>query len=245
MKRSGRQPDGAEVLLVQDIEMELVRKDIRTLRIRVYASDGRIRLSAPRHMGEAALRRFVEDRLPWIRQKRALFASRPAAGGRDLATGDTAHYEGRPYRLIVAEGRGRQSVECGADGSLTLAVRPRSTPESRERLLYAWYRARLVEKLPALAGKWERAIGVSASSWGIKRMKTRWGSCNTGAKRIWLNLELATKPNECLEYVVVHELVHLLERSHDARFKSLMDGFLPEWRAIRKTLNYGSPMHEE
>jgi predicted metal-dependent hydrolase len=244
-KKTGRK-DGAVPLRIQDIEMELVRKPtLRNLRIRIYASDGRVRVSAPDYLGDDVVRRFVTDRLSWIRQKRELIANRLPQGERELVTGGTERYEGRDYRLQVIEGPGRESVEVTQDGVMILRVKPLSSQDSRERLLSGWYRGRLKEKIPPLIAKWERVIGVVANEWGVKTMRTRWGSCNTGEKRIWLNLDLARKRPDQLEYVVVHELVHLLERSHNQRFKTLMDGFLPEWREIRKALNYGSPSHEE
>lgn len=246
MKKKTGKENSAEPLRVQDIEMELVRKPtLKNLRIRIYASDGRVRVSAPDYLGMDVVRRFVTDRLDWIRQKRDLIANRLPQGDGVLVTGAAVRYEGLDYRLQVIEGPGRESVDITQDRLMVLRVKPLSSQDSRERLLSGWYRERLKEKIPPLIAKWERAIGVVANDWGVRAMRTRWGSCNTAAKRIWLNLDLAKKKDEQLEYVVVHELVHLLERSHNQRFKALMDRFLPEWRAIRKAINYGSPSHEE
>jgi predicted metal-dependent hydrolase len=127
---------------------------------------------------------------------------------------------------------------------IDMRVRPGTSPDRRRLLLREWYREQLRELIPPLIDKWEPVLNVRVSSWGIKRMKTKWGSCNATAKRIWLNLELAKKPVECLEYVVVHEMVHLLERHHNDRFIALMDDCLPQWRTYRDELNTAPLAHE-
>src|SRR3972149_192881 len=131
---------------------------------------------------------------------------------------------------------GRGSVVVRSESCLELRLRRRSRLDERERALREWYRERLKAFTPPLVDKWQPVIGVAVAAWGVKRMRTRWGTCNIRARRIWLNLELAKHPAECLEYVVVHELVHLLERRHNARFKALLDGFLPDWRERQRTL---------
>lgn len=221
--------------------MELVRKRIKHIHIRVFPPDGRIRVTAPLYVGEEAIRHALLDRLSWIRKKQAFCRSQVRQPGRTLETGEKHWFEGREYVLELVEGGGRQSVDCREDAFLILRARPFSTLKNRERLLREWYRDRLKERIPPLLAKWEPTIGVKAAEWGIKAMRTRWGTCNTQARRIWLNLELVKKPPACLEYVVVHELVHLLERSHNSRFKALMDGFLPDWREKRKRLNGAPP----
>lgn len=120
-----------------------------------------------------------------------------------------------------------------------------ATKEKREAVLFQWYRQQLKQEIPVLIAKWEPVVGVSISSWGIKKMRTKWGSCNISAKRIWLNVELAKKPSHCLEYIVVHEMVHLLERHHNARFIGFMDQFLPQWRSYREELNRYPLAHED
>jgi predicted metal-dependent hydrolase len=139
--------------------------------------------------------------------------------------------------LEVIEHQGKNTVDISASNKLLLKVRPGTTKASKEKLLKEWYRTQMKEQVPPLLQKWERIIGVQANDWGIKQMKTKWGACNIEAKRIWLNLELAKKPPICLEYILVHELVHLHERHHNERFIGLMNQFMPKWRLHREELN--------
>lgn len=226
-----------DTLSVQGIDIDVVRKRIKYIHLAVYPPEGRVRVSVPLHVTDDAVRLSVISRLAWIRKKQAAFRSQARQSRRELVSGEDHYYLGRRYRLEVVETRSRQSVELRAAGYMRLNVRYGSTPETRDRLLRLWYRDRLRESVPPLLETWAPRIGAAPSSWGIKRMKTRWGTCNPTAGRVWLNLELAKKPPECLEYVLVHELTHLLEASHNDRFKSLMDGFLPNWRTIRAVLN--------
>ena len=154
-----------------------------------------------------------------------------------MAEGETHWFLGKKYRLEVREVSGREGVALRGLDSMELAVRAGSEIEHRREVLDRWYRKRLKLEIEPLIARWEPELGVKAASWGVRTMKTRWGSCNVKAKRLWFSLELAKKPPECLEYVVVHELVHLLERHHDARFKELMSLHLPQWRQIKKRLN--------
>lgn len=223
---------------VGDLVIEVVRKDIRNLNVAVYPPEGRVRVSSPRRVSDDTIRLAVIGKLPWIRRQQARFAGQERQTPRRYVSGESHYYLGRRYRLQVlpAEGR-RQGVEVEGGGFLNLYVREESTVESRARVLTGWYRERLKETIPALIEKWEPVMGIEVADWGVKRMKTRWGSCNTRARRIWLNLDLTQKPPRCLEYVVVHEMVHLLERSHNERFHSLMTQLLPEWPYLRKELN--------
>ena len=158
-----------------------------------------------------------------------------------MENGDTVFWLGRSCRLSVLErGRGIGARLTGPD-VLELYAPPGASPERKREILDGWYRDRLKELIPSLAAKWEAALGVRAAEWGIKRMKTRWGTCNVRARRIWLNLELATRPPECLEYVVAHELAHLIERSHNARFHGILDRVLPNWRKVRADLRSAPP----
>jgi predicted metal-dependent hydrolase len=146
--------------------------------------------------------------------------------------------------MLVVETAGFGRVELRGHHTLVLHARPAATVEDRDRLLQRWYRDRLRERVPPLLAKWQERLGVAAHQWGIKKMKTKWGTCNAKARRIWLNLELIKKPSACLEYVLVHELVHLLARNHDERFLGLMDRHLPTWRRRRAELN-AAPLAKE
>ena len=153
-----------------------------------------------------------------------------------MVSGESHYFLGRRYRLRVHEEDGPARVAVRGLRVLDLFVRPGATATQREAVLLRWYREQLKALIPPLLEKWQPVLGVQAADWGIKKMKTKWGTCNIDARRIWLNLELAKKPVQCLEYIVVHELVHLLERHHGERFTSLMDRYLPDWPSRRAEL---------
>ncbi|QDA62381.1 M48 family metallopeptidase [Hymenobacter jejuensis] len=221
-----------------EVEVDLIRKPVRRLRLTVYAPDGRVRVTAPLRMPVALIAEFVTARQTWIRKHQARFAALERPAPLAYASGETHFYQGRGYQLQVHEGAGRPRVALReAEGFLDLYVATGSTPTQRAQVLTAWYRAQLKAQLPALVAQWEPVVGVQAQAWAVKQMKTRWGTCNIQAKRIWLNLELIKRPLACLEYVVVHELVHLHERLHNARFWGLMDQFMPTWRQHKTELN--------
>ena len=222
---------------VSGIQVEVVRKAIRHLHITVYPPDGRVRLAVPFWVGEEAIRFAVVERLAWIKGHREKFASQVRPPESEMAEGETHWFQGKGYSLVIREVSGREGVVLKGLAIMELAVRAGSDVAHRGDVLDRWYRRQLKLEIAPLIAKQEPALGVKATSWGVRKMKTRWGSCNVKARRLWFNLELAKKPPECLEYVVVHELVHLLERRHDARFKALMTLHLPQWRQIKKQLN--------
>ena len=217
--------------------MEVVRKDIRTLRLAVYPPDGRVRVSVPLRLDDEAVRRAVISRLGWIRKHQSRFEKQDRRPRREMITGESLYVDGQRYRLHVIEQAGPASVSLAGGTTLELRVRPGADRDKRETVINQWLRQRLRKRIPGLIAKWEPRIGVSIAEWGIKKMKTRWGTCNIAARRIWLNLELAKKPLECLEYIVVHEMAHLVERYHNDRFRELMDGLMPQWRLHRAELN--------
>lgn len=221
---------------IGSIAMQLNRKTIKNLHISVLPPDGRVRVSAPESMTETAIRMAVISRIPWIKKQQNDFAKQPRQSDREMVSGECHYLWGRRYRLNLIERSGKHEVKLGR-GRLHLYVNTSTTLENKALVLSSYYRERLKVRIAELLPIWEDKIGVIAADWGVKKMKTKWGSCNTQAKRIWLNLELAKKPSECLEYILVHELVHLLERNHNERFKSYMDKFLPDWRDRRELLN--------
>lgn len=227
---------GRAELSVDGVDVSVTYKDIKNLHIRVHPPAGQVRVSAPRHVGEDVVRLAVVERLGWIRkhQDRLRLADRQSQ--REMVTGESHYAWGVPLRLTVVDRPGRAHVETDAD-QLILYVPPALGAEGRRAVLHNWQREQLRAAIPVLLAEWEPVVGRSVNEWGIRRMKTRWGSCNPLAARIWLNLELARRHPDCLEYVVVHELTHLRERGHGERFKRLMDGYLPEWRARRRQLN--------
>ena len=234
-KRSGIQR--VSMIVIDGVEIEVTRKAVKNLRISVHPPDGRVRVGAPLVTSESFLQAAIRARLAWIRQKQALLTQAQPAMRQRYSAGETHYFLGHPYRLNVLAHKGPAKVCIRNEKVIDFFVREGSADAQREKAFLEWYRAQLRVVIPLLLDKWQPIVGVAVKEWGIKRMKTRWGTCNVAARRIWLNLELAKKPFACLEYVVVHELVHLLEGSHNARFWGFMDQFLPEWRTSKKQLN--------
>ena len=232
-------------LEVRGIAVHVVRKRIKHMHIGVYPPDGRVRVSVPLSVDDDSVRLAVISRLRWIRARRAKFAAQERQTPREFVSGESHYFEGRRYRLDVVERAAPPTVILLNNKWLRLQVRPGANRDAREATLDKWYRRGLRDKLPALLDKWQPIVGERAAEVRIKKMKTRWGSCNPEARRIWLNLELAKKPPACVEYVLAHELVHLIERRHNDRFRELMDAFMPAWRARRDELNRAPLAHAE
>ena len=230
---------------VRGIPVEIVRKEIKNLHVGVYPPSGRVRVAAPLRLDDEAVRLAIISRLGWIRRKQAEFEGQIRQSQREFVTGESHYFEGRRYRLDVIERDAPPTVKQRNNTTLELGVRPNSDREAREAVLHRWYRRHLRNQLPPLVAKWGPKLGVTVGDVRIKKMKTLWGSCNVEAKRIWLNLELAKKPSSCLVYILVHEMVHLLERHHNDRFRELMDNFIPQWRTYRDELNRAPLPHED
>ncbi len=234
----------AHSIEVRGVPVEIVRKDIKNLHVGVYPPNGRVRVAAPLRLNDDAVRLVVATRLGWIRQQQARFEQQERQSEREMVSGESHYVQGRRYRLDVINSNKTGSVAVRNNAKLEVRVRPGTSQDSRKAALQQWYRNLLRSQLPELIAKWEPVVGVKIKECRIKKMKTRWGSCNAVARRIWLNLELAKKPPSCLEYVLVHEMVHLMERHHSDRFKECMDRFMPQWRAYREELNRAPLSHE-
>ena len=230
-------------ITVNGLTVEVVRKPIKNLHLGVYPPQGRVRVAAPLAVDDEAVRLAVVGKLGWIKRQRAKFQAQPRQSERRMVSGESHYFLGRRYRLRVHETTGALRIALRGTATMDLFVRPGTTVERRERVLHDFYRAELKRLLPELLDKWQPKLGVEARAWGIKRMKTKWGTCNIEVRRIWLNLELAKKPVPCLEYILVHELAHLHERHHNERFTGLLDQHLPQWRTLREELN-GSVLSE-
>ena len=226
-------------LVIGNIEIEVVRKDIKNLHLGVYPPEGRVRIAAPLRVNDEAVRLFAISKLSWIKRQQAKFEQQRRQSERDYVSGESHYFKGRRYLLNVVYIQSRPKVAVRNKTYMDLFVREGSERERREQVLLRWYRRQLKTEVPALIAKWQDIIGVEVKDWGIRRMKTKWGTCNAEAGRIWLNLELVKKPARCLEYIVVHEMVHFLERRHNDRFTAYMDKYLPQWRACRDELNEG------
>jgi len=224
-------------LTVSGIRVAVVRKAIKNLHLGVYPPDGHVRIAVPLAVSDAAVKVAIISKLKWIKERQTEFDKQARESKRELVSGESHFYLGRRYRLNVIETKRAGRIVLGDRDTLELHIRQGTDVAGRDMVLQRWYRERLRELVPVLLEKWQEQLDVEVKYWGIKRMKTRWGSCNPKARRIWLNLELVKKPPHCLEYIVVHELAHLIVRRHDDRFKTLLDQHLPKWRSVRKELN--------
>jgi predicted metal-dependent hydrolase len=224
--------------------VDVVRKDIKNLHLAVYPPDGRVRVAVPLLIDDEAVRLAVISKLAWIKRQRAKFQGQERQSAREYVYRESHYYWGNRYLLNVVYHDAPPQVVVRNKTTLDLFVRPDSDTAQRERVLLAWYRQQLKAAIPPLISKWEPIIGVDVADWGVKRMKTKWGSCTIEARRIWLNLELVKKPPRCLEYITVHEMVHLLERLHNERFVAYMDEFMPQWRLFRDELNQAPLAHQ-
>lgn len=230
---------------IRGIRVEIVHKDIKNLHVGVYPPHGRVRVAAPLRLDDDAVRLAVISRLGWIRRRQAAFEQQERQSQREMVTGESHYFQGRRYRLNVIEHNRPPSVRLINNTTMELRIRPGSSGEKREAVLHRWYRRRLKEQFPYLLAKWEPEVGVDVTELRVKKMKTHWGTCNPEARRIWLNLELAKKPVICLEYILVHEMLHLLERHHNERFVESMDKLMPQWRLHREELNRAPLSHED
>lgn len=227
----------AEKIAIANLEIDVIRKNIKNMHLAVYPPTGRIRLSAPQRTDAEVVRLFAISKLAWIKKHVKNFKEQPRETKRQYVTGESHYFLGNRFLLKVVEHNGYAKVDLSGVKHIQLKVKGGTSMEERGSIMKEWYRKELKKIVPDLIEKWERIIGVKANDWGIKHMRTKWGACNTDEKRIWLNLELAKKPMNCIEYIIVHELVHLLERHHNENFVKHMDQFMPKWRLHRDELN--------
>lgn len=223
-------------MTVRGIEVDVIFKDIKNLHIAVYPPLGRVRVAAPTRLDSDAIRLAVIQRLPWIKKQRTELQGASRHSAREMVTGESHYVWGSRLRLKVIERPGRAHVEVDGDRLLMYVPEGKDT-DARAKLLQAWQRAELRFALLPLLARWEKIIGRPVPHWSVRRMNTKWGSCNRQTGHIWFNLDLAKKHSRSLEYIVVHEMTHLIERNHGERFQSLMDQFMPDWRTRRDELN--------
>ncbi|CAJ2848640.1 zinc metalloprotease [Burkholderia pseudomallei] len=233
-----------EVIDLGDIHVDLVRKDIKHVHLSVYPPDGRVRISAPRHMTPDIIRVYAITRLDWIRRQQRKLLSQERETAREYLNRESHYVWGKRYLLRIVEADSAPTVRLN-HSTLELSIRPGSDASRRREALDAWYRDQIRAVVPALLKKWEALLGVKARRVLVQHMKTQWGSCNPVSGNIRLNTDLARKPTDCLEYILVHELLHLIEPTHNARFQSLMDRFMPQWRQLKDELNRLPVRHEE
>jgi len=226
-----------------DLAIEVVFKDIKNLHLSVHPPAGRVTISAPRRMNVETVRVFAISKLAWIKQQRLKILKQDRETEREYLDRESHFVWGKRYLLSLVERDEPPCVEL-RHNKMVLQVRPATDTLKRQAIVDAWYRDLLKQAIPALIAKWEPLMDVRVSLFFVQRMKTRWGSCNPRTGNIRLNTDLAKKPRECLEYIVIHEMVHLLEPTHNARFVALMDRFMPNWHLRRQVLNRLPVRHE-
>lgn len=227
-----------------DISIDVAYKDIKNVYLSVYPPSGRVRISAPLRLDLDTLRIFAISRLGWIRKQQTKLCQQERESAREYINRESHYYLGKRYLLKVSEVDIPPEVILN-HSTIEIHTRPATVIDKREEILDEWYRERLKEIIPPIIQQWEQKLNVNVRAFGVKKMKTKWGSCNQRAGRIWLNLELGKKPPQCIEYVVVHEIVHLLERKHGERFTSYMDNVLPMWKSYKEELNRSPLSHQD
>jgi predicted metal-dependent hydrolase len=233
-----------EQLKLGNITVDVIQKNIKNIHLSVHPPNGRVRISAPTRLDMDTIRVFAVSKLSWIKKQQAKFEQQKREAPREYLNRESHYFKGKRYLLKVIEKNAAPRIEL-KHSRIELYVRPQASKEKMKSVLDEWYRSQLRGSLPAIIEKWQKKLNFQVNEFGIRKMKTKWGTCNRAAKRIWLNLELAKKPVECLEYIVVHEMVHLLERNHNDRFVSLMDEFMPQWRFFKDELNRLPVRHED
>lgn len=234
----------AQQINIGGISMDVEFKDIKNVHLSVYPPTGRVRIAAPARMNLDIIRLYAISKLEWIKKQQAKLQSQQRETPREYLDRESHYVWGQRYLLKIKEEDAAPTVEL-KHNQMVLTVRPGANTEKKETVVASWYRDQLRLAMSPLIAKWETLIGVKANRIFVQRMKTKWGSCNPRTRSIRLNSELARKSPECLEYVIVHELVHLLEPTHNQRFVALMDQFMPQWRQLRDELNRQPLSHQE
>ena len=223
-------------ITVNNITIDVVRKDIKNIHLAVYPPTGRVRIAAPLNINDDAIRLFAISKLGWIKRHQREFDAQERISPREYKQRESHYFQGRRYLMKIIEKDEPPKVILKTRTYIELHVRPNTPFEKRREIITEWYRE-LKKLIPPIIEKWEKTLNVQINEWQVKQMKTNWGTCNIEKKRILINLELAKKPVHCLEYVILHEMVHLLERHHNERFQYYMDTFLPNWKQTRTELN--------
>lgn len=234
----------AAQLQLGDIAVDVVQKDIKNVHLSVYPPAGRVRISAPARMGLDTIRVFAISKLDWIKRQQRKLREQERETPREYLERESHYVWGKRYLLTVTE-RDRAPSIALSHSRMGLTVRPGTDEAAKEALVARWYREQIKAAVAELLAKWEPILGVSVNRVFVQQMKTKWGGCNPQAGTIRLNTELAKKPKECLAYIVVHEMIHLLEPTHNATFVALIDQFMPNWQFRRRRLNRLPVRHED
>jgi predicted metal-dependent hydrolase len=223
-------------IIISNISVEVCKKNIKNMHLYVKPPNGKVTVSAPLSMSDETIERFVRTKAGWVKRQVEKFKTQPRQSEREYVSGETMYVWGKQYFLQVEYGTGKNTLLLSGDKAI-LTVRKESSAEQREKFIREWYRNILKKEIVRLLPKWEERTGVKCSGWQTKYMTTRWGTCNIQKRKIWLNLQLAKKTQDCLEYIILHELTHLVEKYHNEAFTSMMDKYMPYWRETKRALN--------
>jgi predicted metal-dependent hydrolase len=226
-----------EQITISNITIDVVRKDIKNMHLGVYPPTGRVRIAAPLSVSEDAIRLFVISKLSWIKRNQQKFAGQERIPPREYKQRESHYFQGKRFLLNIIETEATPKVVLRNKKFIELHVKPNTPTNKKHEILTEWYRVQLKKLLPPLIEKWEQILEVKVAEWQVRQMKTKWGSCSIEERRIWISLELAKKPEQCMEYIIMHEMVHLLERHHNERFLYYMDTYLPNWKQLKTELN--------
>lgn len=222
---------------VSDISVDVVRKDIKNMHLAVYPPTGRVRISAPNRISDEAIRLFAISKISWIRRHQRNFKNQERIPEREYVYRESHYFLGQRYLLNIIEEDAPPKVEIRNKTYIDMYVRPNTSLEKRHKIMTEWYRSELKKIIPDYIEKWEKKTGLKVNEWKIHQMKTKWGSCDIEDRKIILNLELAKKPVHCLEYIIVHEMMHFFERHHNERFIDKLEQYLPNWKKLKNELN--------
>lgn len=234
-----------EQITISDITIDVVRKDIKNIHLAVYPPTGRVRLAAPLQVSDDAIRLYAISKLAWIKRNQRKFEGQERISPREFKNRESHYFRGQRYLLNIIESDAPPKVVLKSKTYIDIYVRPETPTEKRLDIMNEWYRSQLKILIPDLIEKWEKIMNIKVDEWQVRQMKTKWGSCNIEEKRIRINLELAKKPEHCLEYIIVHEMVHLLERHHNDRFHAYLETYLPNWKQLKTELNHLPVSHAE
>ena len=223
-------------ITVAGIPVRIIKKDIKNMHLYVKPPNGHVEVSAPLGLSDDSIAMFVRTRVGWIRKQQERFRNQPRQTEREYVSGETLYVWGKQYFLQVDYSSRRNTLELSGNKAI-LTVRKESTAKQRESFVNEWYRERLKLEIEKRLPKWENLTGLYCTSWQTKYMTTRWGTCNAQTGKIWINLQLAKKPFECLDYVILHELAHLRVQDHGPEFIAMLDEYMPYWRETRQLLN--------
>ncbi|MGD0202570.1 MAG: SprT family zinc-dependent metalloprotease [Candidatus Bathyarchaeia archaeon] len=220
-----------------NLEVQIVKKDIKNIHLGVYPPDGKIRVAVPIQTTDEKIRLLINSKISWIKRQQSKFLEQERQSKREYVSGESHFFMGNRYLLTVINSNSPPRVEIKRKKRIDMYVKPQTTLKKKEQLMNAFYRSELKKETPPLIEKWEKIMGITVKEFKIKKMKTKWGTCSPKNQRIWINLELAKKPRHCLEYVLVHEMTHLIEKKHTDQFNSLMYFFIPQGAQYKQELN--------